>query len=361
MSALQLPALTVHDEKIIVSSVSFVAWPGFLGLTTCVFETSSDSPVRSISLTFRSALSQTRQSAGTTSPTLSNTRSPTTSAADSTSDSWPSRTTRDAGADSASSASSAPFAAFSVDAAMPALRNTMMKMAMASTYDSALPRRSEFVAEMTADAMAAPRSSTMMSCVSWMRNRTKNVTRGGFSSSLGPSSSRRLAARADVMPFARSESICAASFATSMLCTSSPFSSPSSASSCILARFTRFSAELTVKMRSVDFSKRWRWRSFSTSASGSSFENAFFKPAPVRMPPGPTMLYASTGPVPSRASAMCASNSARVMCSAPSAKDFVDMLDRFESVAFLASLAPRASPPNHGLLPAPSPPILLAL
>ena len=43
-------------------------------------------------------------------------------------------------------------------------------------YDSALPRRSEFVAEMTADAMAAPRSSTMMSCVSWMRNRTKNVT-----------------------------------------------------------------------------------------------------------------------------------------------------------------------------------------
>ena len=75
----------------------------------------------------------------------------------------------------------------------------MMKIAMLSTYASGSSRRF-VVALIAADATQAPRSRAMISCVSWIRKSMKKVTRGGFSSSFGPSSASCFAACAAVTP-----------------------------------------------------------------------------------------------------------------------------------------------------------------
>mmetsp|Transcript_17855 Transcript_17855/g.53120 ORF Transcript_17855/g.53120 Transcript_17855/m.53120 type:complete len:201 (+) Transcript_17855:561-1163(+) len=156
---------------------------------------------------------------------------------------------------------------------------------------------------MAADATHAPRSSTMMSCVIWIRNRVQKVTRGGFSSSFGPSSARRFAANSGVRPLSRSECRLPASLATGMLCTSSFLPRSSSAASCILASSTRFSADSSEKMRVPRDSKRWRWISFSISGSTSLGLKASAR--------------ASRGPGRTRAASTYSSNSSRLMSSSP--------------------------------------------
>mmetsp|Transcript_17469 Transcript_17469/g.56657 ORF Transcript_17469/g.56657 Transcript_17469/m.56657 type:complete len:210 (-) Transcript_17469:770-1399(-) len=130
---LALPDLTVQEEKTMVSGVSFSGAPSFFFLTLSLLETSSDSPVRSISLTLRSVAKMRRLSAGTTSPVLRTMMSPRTMSEEGISTSSPSRMTVEMGDDRAERASRAPFAEFSVRAATMALRKTMMAMAMEST------------------------------------------------------------------------------------------------------------------------------------------------------------------------------------------------------------------------------------
>mmetsp|Transcript_60044 Transcript_60044/g.168294 ORF Transcript_60044/g.168294 Transcript_60044/m.168294 type:complete len:200 (+) Transcript_60044:58-657(+) len=125
------PLVTLEPEKTMFSGVSFSAAPGFLLLSLVFLATSSGSPVRAISLTFRSSESQRRKSAGTTSPVPRTTRSPRTMCGTSTFTSLPSRTTKMEGCDIADKASRASPAWCSVHAAIPALIRTMMKIAFA--------------------------------------------------------------------------------------------------------------------------------------------------------------------------------------------------------------------------------------
>mmetsp|Transcript_516 Transcript_516/g.1994 ORF Transcript_516/g.1994 Transcript_516/m.1994 type:complete len:290 (-) Transcript_516:552-1421(-) len=127
-----VPALTLHEEKAMLSAVSFSATPGWRGFTLVDLATSSGSPVRSISLTRKSLALTHRTSAGTTSPVPSLTMSPRTRSLDSTCTSSPPLMTLEMGDWSEESASSASLALFSVTAAMVALMSTMIMMAMES-------------------------------------------------------------------------------------------------------------------------------------------------------------------------------------------------------------------------------------
>ena len=130
---MQVPALTLQEEKAMLSAVSFSGWPGTRGLILVFLATSSGSPVRSISLTRKSLALMQRQSAGTTSPVPSLTTSPRTMFLDSMETSSPSRMTVHMGDWREERASSASLALFSVTAAMVALIRMMMVMAMEST------------------------------------------------------------------------------------------------------------------------------------------------------------------------------------------------------------------------------------
>jgi hypothetical protein len=181
----QVPAFTLHEEKAMLSAVSFSGWPEMGCLTTVFFATSSGSPVRSISFTRKSLVWMLRMSAGTTSPVLSFTMSPGTMSRELTSTSWPSRMTTEMGDCKEESASRASLALFSVTAAMVALMRTMIEMAIESMYERTLPRSGP-VALITADATTAAISRYMITEFSWMMKSTSSDTRGGFSSSLGP-------------------------------------------------------------------------------------------------------------------------------------------------------------------------------
>jgi hypothetical protein len=61
------------------------------------------------------------------------------------------------------------------------------------------------VALMAADAITAAMSRYMITELSWMMKSMKSEMRGGFSSSFGPSSSRRFAASAGDRPFSPSD------------------------------------------------------------------------------------------------------------------------------------------------------------
>mmetsp|Transcript_41736 Transcript_41736/g.94789 ORF Transcript_41736/g.94789 Transcript_41736/m.94789 type:complete len:237 (+) Transcript_41736:341-1051(+) len=128
------PLVTSHPEYAQFSGLSFSAsppWPLRFG-TWAFFGTSSGSPVRGISLTLKSEATSNRTSAGTTSPTPSTTRSPGTIWSLLIGLIFPSLTMLASGAVIFDSFSRASFAEFSVTAAMPAFRMTMMKMAMPS-------------------------------------------------------------------------------------------------------------------------------------------------------------------------------------------------------------------------------------
>mmetsp|Transcript_81084 Transcript_81084/g.247764 ORF Transcript_81084/g.247764 Transcript_81084/m.247764 type:complete len:538 (-) Transcript_81084:364-1977(-) len=125
-----LPLVTLQPEKTMFSGVSFSGSPSFFTLILLVFETSSGSPVSAISLTLTSSASTSRMSAGTTSPVPKTTRSPLTMVGTSTRTSWPPRITLMDACVIFDSASNESPAAFSVYAAIPALINTMRKIAI---------------------------------------------------------------------------------------------------------------------------------------------------------------------------------------------------------------------------------------
>mmetsp|Transcript_27570 Transcript_27570/g.84571 ORF Transcript_27570/g.84571 Transcript_27570/m.84571 type:complete len:435 (-) Transcript_27570:9-1313(-) len=260
-STFALPPFTVHDEKTIVSGVNFSGAPALAFLTFCVLDTSSDSPVKSISLTLRSEDVMMRASAGTTSPVVKTTMSPRTMSADGISTSSPSRTTVEIGDDSALRASSAPFAEFSVSAANMAFKKTMIVMAIESMYDRGLPGWLPATAEMTADATAAPISSAMMGCTSWMMKSTHSVMRGGFSSSFGPSCNSLSLANCVCRPRSLSESSSDASRGIGAECTSIS----ASTSNCV--NVSSVSVLCAASTTPALLSKRCRCRSFSTSGS----------------------------------------------------------------------------------------------
>mmetsp|Transcript_69052 Transcript_69052/g.192215 ORF Transcript_69052/g.192215 Transcript_69052/m.192215 type:complete len:299 (-) Transcript_69052:321-1217(-) len=88
---LALPLVTLQAEKTIDSGVNFSTSPGFDAFFFANFGTSSGSPVRHISATFKSSATNRRMSAGTTSPVPNNTMSPATNVVVSTLSSAPSR------------------------------------------------------------------------------------------------------------------------------------------------------------------------------------------------------------------------------------------------------------------------------
>mmetsp|Transcript_106274 Transcript_106274/g.148149 ORF Transcript_106274/g.148149 Transcript_106274/m.148149 type:complete len:200 (-) Transcript_106274:482-1081(-) len=122
---LHFPLATGHPEKTMFSGVSFVC-----SLIFVFLDTSSGSPVRAFSSTFRSAASTSRRSAGTTSPVSKSTTSPFTTSTVGMLMTSPSRSTDTSGCDSFAKASRALPAWCSVYAAMPAFKRTKMKIAI---------------------------------------------------------------------------------------------------------------------------------------------------------------------------------------------------------------------------------------
>mmetsp|Transcript_73306 Transcript_73306/g.131999 ORF Transcript_73306/g.131999 Transcript_73306/m.131999 type:complete len:210 (-) Transcript_73306:268-897(-) len=184
------PCVTLQPENTISSGVSFVD-SRLLGFATLA--TSSDSPVKGISSTLRSEASSSRRSAGATSPVPRTTMSPRTIVLLATTSSLPSRRTVASGCVMLDSASRALPAEFSVAAAMPALRITMTRMAIAEGMDP-----------IATDATAAKISRMMMTFVSCMRKSLQKPGLFDFASSLRPSSAKRLLAVASGRPWAGS-------------------------------------------------------------------------------------------------------------------------------------------------------------
>mmetsp|Transcript_25507 Transcript_25507/g.65670 ORF Transcript_25507/g.65670 Transcript_25507/m.65670 type:complete len:266 (-) Transcript_25507:333-1130(-) len=197
----QVPAFTWQEENAMQSAVSFSGWPGIGGFTIVFLDTSSGSPVRSISFTRKSLVWMLRTSAGTTSPVFSLTMSPGTISRDAISTSSPSRTTRDIGDWREVSASRASLALFSVKAAILALRSTMIRIAMESMYVRKFSGFSEAMALIVAEAITAPSSKYMTTEFSWMKKSIKSEIRGGCSSSLGPSMASSSVALPWLRPF----------------------------------------------------------------------------------------------------------------------------------------------------------------
>mmetsp|Transcript_17469 Transcript_17469/g.56656 ORF Transcript_17469/g.56656 Transcript_17469/m.56656 type:complete len:215 (-) Transcript_17469:86-730(-) len=114
---------------------------------------------------------------------------------------------------------------------------------------------------MTAEATAAAMRRAMMTCVSWMMKSMQSVMRGGLSSSFGPSSRRRFFASSLTMPLSLSEFRSLASKAMGASWTS--MSAPTSS----WVKVSRVSVLWAAMTMPALLSKRWRWRSFSTSSS----------------------------------------------------------------------------------------------
>mmetsp|Transcript_69054 Transcript_69054/g.192227 ORF Transcript_69054/g.192227 Transcript_69054/m.192227 type:complete len:248 (+) Transcript_69054:1181-1924(+) len=125
---LALPLVTLQPENTMVSGVSFSPSPDVFFFAN--FATSSGSPVRHISLTFKSSASYRRMSAGTTSPVPKSTMSPDTSVVVSILSSTPPRSTETVACDIFDNASRASPALFSVYAAIPAFRSTSTTIAL---------------------------------------------------------------------------------------------------------------------------------------------------------------------------------------------------------------------------------------
>mmetsp|Transcript_71721 Transcript_71721/g.210633 ORF Transcript_71721/g.210633 Transcript_71721/m.210633 type:complete len:260 (+) Transcript_71721:2315-3094(+) len=181
-----LPLVTLQPEYTMCSGVRRC---GSRRRGLAFFDTSSDSPVSGISLTFRSWASRSRRSAGATSPTPRTTMSPTTMELLGTATSAPSRSTTASGWAIFARASRALPAWFSVAAAMPAFSTTMTRIA---TPDGRL-----FTAK---EAAAARTSSTIMKFVSCMRKSRKKPGLLFSSSLLGPSLASRCSASSSERP-----------------------------------------------------------------------------------------------------------------------------------------------------------------
>mmetsp|Transcript_47545 Transcript_47545/g.103634 ORF Transcript_47545/g.103634 Transcript_47545/m.103634 type:complete len:242 (+) Transcript_47545:103-828(+) len=170
---LHLPLATGHPEKTMFSGVSLVC-----SLILVFLDTSSGSPVKAFSSTFKSAAVISRRSAGTTSPVSSRMMSPRTTSTVGMLTTSPPRITETSGCDNFARASKALPAAFSVYAAIPAFKMTKTKIAIPVVYERTSSRLPSLVAFTTMEAIAAMISRMMMKLVSCKRNNMKRPNLG---------------------------------------------------------------------------------------------------------------------------------------------------------------------------------------